>query len=227
MWRRSILISKKNNLRSKIKSFLSQFTPKSLREYEIEDIIRFTGAGELEVYKMLSKMILSKEISGFLKNDKLIHRRENLDHPAVVLYHEGKFEQSLKYIEEHLEPNNMDLELLKIQYSNFFNLKQYVESRYLLQKALEKNQQQFSEWNLLGYTYFYEDKVDEAIKCWEKSVEIEPNFADAWDSLGEGWEKKGDLEKAAHYYAKALKINPKSLYQTNLKRVRDQIEKKK
>ena len=222
-----MLISKKKILRSKIKSFLSQFTPKSLREYEIEDIIRFTGAGELEVYKTLSKMILSKEISGFLKNDKLIHRRENLDHPAVVLFHEGKFEQSLKYIEEHLEPTDIDLELSKIQYYNFFNLKKYEESRHLLKMVIEKNQQRFSEWNLLGYTYFYEDKVDEAIKCWEKSVEVEPNFADAWDSLGEGWEKKGDLEKAAHFYAKALKINPKPLYQTNLKRVMDQKEKKK
>ena len=47
-----------------------------------------------------------------------------------------------------------------------------------------------------------------AIEHYQKSVELKPNYARAYNNLGYAWEKKGNLSKASTYYQQAIKINP-------------------
>lgn len=65
-----------------------------------------------------------------------------------------------------------------------------------------------SELNSLGYQLLSQDKAAEAIKIFKLNTELYPESANVWDSLGEGYWKKGEIEKAIESYEYALRINP-------------------
>jgi Flp pilus assembly protein TadD len=48
----------------------------------------------------------------------------------------------------------------------------------------------------------------EAIYRWEKAVELDPNYAAAFNDLGIAYEHEGQLEKARKAYEKALALDP-------------------
>ena len=48
----------------------------------------------------------------------------------------------------------------------------------------------------------------EAIFRWEKAVEIDPSYAEAYNNLGVGYEHEGRLDKARKAYEKALELEP-------------------
>lgn len=51
-------------------------------------------------------------------------------------------------------------------------------------------------------------KYKEASKKYEKSVEADSTYAEAWSNLGHTYRKMGDFKKAVNAYNKAIKINP-------------------
>lgn len=50
----------------------------------------------------------------------------------------------------------------------------------------------------------------EAIYRWERAVEIDPEYAQAWNNLGIGYEQDGRFDEALAAYEKALKLDPKN-----------------
>lgn len=65
-----------------------------------------------------------------------------------------------------------------------------------------------SELNRLGYQLLGLEKVDEAIKIFKLNVEVYPDAANTYDSLGEAYMKHGDTELAIVNYKKTLELNP-------------------
>ncbi|MGM0598387.1 MAG: tetratricopeptide repeat protein [Candidatus Rifleibacteriota bacterium] len=53
-------------------------------------------------------------------------------------------------------------------------------------------------------------KLDQAIEAAEKAVEIDPDFSQAFNKLGDYYLKQGQLQKAAEAYRKAIVISPES-----------------
>lgn len=75
--------------------------------------------------------------------------------------------------------------------------------------ALKKNHSDdydFSEpeINGLGYRFVLENKLDEAIAVFNLNCELHPGSANAYDSLGEAYLRKGENGKAIERYEKAL-----------------------
>ena len=62
--------------------------------------------------------------------------------------------------------------------------------------------------NRLGYQLLELDKVDEAIDIFAANVQLFPDNANVYDSLGEAYYRKGDKEKAVESYRKALELDP-------------------
>lgn len=60
--------------------------------------------------------------------------------------------------------------------------------------------------NQLGYIFLRDEKVPEAIAAFEKNVELYPDSANVYDSLGEALEKNGSRSKALANYEKAFKM---------------------
>jgi Flp pilus assembly protein TadD len=48
----------------------------------------------------------------------------------------------------------------------------------------------------------------EAIYRWERAVELDPRYAEAYNDLAIGYEHEGELERAHQAYEKALEIEP-------------------
>jgi Flp pilus assembly protein TadD len=48
----------------------------------------------------------------------------------------------------------------------------------------------------------------EAIYRWQRAVEIDPTYAEAYNDLAIAYEHEGDLDKARQSYEKALQIAP-------------------
>src|SRR3954452_14434159 len=51
----------------------------------------------------------------------------------------------------------------------------------------------------------------EAIYRWEKAVELDPAYAQAYNDLAVGYEHEGQLEKARRAYEKALELEPNNV----------------
>ena len=53
-------------------------------------------------------------------------------------------------------------------------------------------------------------KLDEAIDLYHQVIEINPNFAWAYNNLGDAFFKQGKLDEAISEYQRAIKITPDS-----------------
>jgi cytochrome c-type biogenesis protein CcmH/NrfG len=62
--------------------------------------------------------------------------------------------------------------------------------------------------NPLGYQRLAADKVDEAIVMFELAVRHHPDSWNAWDSLGEGYMRRGDTPSAIKHSEHSLQLNP-------------------
>ena len=48
----------------------------------------------------------------------------------------------------------------------------------------------------------------EAMYRWERAVELDPTYAEAWNNLGIGYEHEGEFDEARKAYEKAVEIDP-------------------
>jgi CubicO group peptidase (beta-lactamase class C family) len=64
--------------------------------------------------------------------------------------------------------------------------------------------------NNYGYGLLRERKTADAVKVFEANVELYPEDANAYDSLGEGYMEAGQKEKAIANYKKSLAMDPKN-----------------
>jgi pimeloyl-ACP methyl ester carboxylesterase len=64
--------------------------------------------------------------------------------------------------------------------------------------------------NLLGYELLYLERVDEALIVFRLNVEEFPDAWNPYDSLGEAFAVRGDLELAIQNYRRSLELNPEN-----------------
>ena len=67
-----------------------------------------------------------------------------------------------------------------------------------------------TELNQLGYQLLQTRKVSEAIEIFKLNVEMYPQSANAYDSLGEAYMTRGDKELSIAAYKKSLELDPKN-----------------
>lgn len=77
-------------------------------------------------------------------------------------------------------------------------------------KSNTRDDVEFYEWdmNVAGYEKLKEEKTDEAIAIFRMNTELNPNSWNAYDSLGDAYLAKGDIENAKASFEKALELNP-------------------
>ena len=63
-------------------------------------------------------------------------------------------------------------------------------------------------YNLLGLIYKKKVEIDNAIKAFEKAIEIQPNFAFAFNNLGDIYKQIEKSELAISNYKRAIELNP-------------------
>ena len=64
-------------------------------------------------------------------------------------------------------------------------------------------------WRNRGGTLYFEGKYDEAIACYDKAIEIEPDNPVVWNNKGLALNSLGKYEQAIACYDKVIGIDPK------------------
>ena len=67
-----------------------------------------------------------------------------------------------------------------------------------------------SDLNTLGYRLLQAGQIADAVKVFEANVELYPDDANAYDSLGEGQMVAGNTKAAIENYRKSLAMDPKN-----------------
>jgi cyclase len=62
--------------------------------------------------------------------------------------------------------------------------------------------------NMLGYQLLWRDMSEQAIEVFKLNVQVYPQSANPYDSLGEAYRHVGDTARAIENYEKALSLNP-------------------
>ena len=62
-------------------------------------------------------------------------------------------------------------------------------------------------FNILGAIFAGQDQLDKAIENYKKAIEINPNYAQAYNNLGIALHKLFRMDKAIESYQKAISIN--------------------
>ncbi len=78
-------------------------------------------------------------------------------------------------------------------------------SQKKVQKAKENDPQY--QYNL-GLLYLNQNNVDEAMKYFNKSLSLNPNYHQAWNALGLAYSYKGDVEASVKAFEKCLALTP-------------------
>lgn len=126
-----------------------------------------------------------------------------------------QYEKSIFFYKKSLEikPDNNDIKLnLAIAYRTLgwekgqnHDIQKAIE--YLI-LSFELNPKDFETARLLGVAYAFSGQVDNSIKWFKTSTEIEPNNAHAWWDLGTAYLQKHDGKKSKEYRDKAKQLDP-------------------
>jgi tetratricopeptide (TPR) repeat protein len=77
------------------------------------------------------------------------------------------------------------------------------------QKRLEKKRDEDPQYQYnVGLVYIQSDRLDDAIKYFNKALSLRPNFDLALNALGLTYFMKGEFQKAAGHFEKCLAISP-------------------
>jgi tetratricopeptide (TPR) repeat protein len=90
--------------------------------------------------------------------------------------HEDAIEKFDRVI--HLSTNDDDTknEALFLKSLALQELEEYAESNEILKKLINDDETDDRAWHRLGYSYFEEENFDEALKCFEKCIELDPDY---------------------------------------------------
>lgn len=120
---------------------------------------------------------------------------------------EGNFDQALEYFEFHLEKNNDPEGHLGIGIT-FRRMERFEQSHEAFDKGLTFFE---NHGELLGekaVTFFQQNKIEDAIRLFEKAKNSEPANAFRYSSLAFAQAKAGLLFEAMDNYEKAIELEP-------------------
>jgi predicted alpha/beta superfamily hydrolase len=151
---------------------------------------------------------------------------------------QGNYDQAINYYEQFLERRQEPFLERRLD-----TLRRYVNesAAYAVEKSIRDSdieagmrkyrevraddQQRFyfdeGEFNSLGYRLIGQGMIDAAIGVFKMNVEMNPQSANAYDSLGEAYMVGGNKVLAVENYSKSLELDPDN---TNAKEMLDKLE---
>ena len=94
------------------------------------------------------------------------------------------------------------------QLINLYNEKKFLLVIKYAQALSKRYPKSFTIWNILAISKSKIQLFDEAIEAYKKVLLINPNYAEAYNNMGNAFTNQGKFDKAIETYKKALLINP-------------------
>ncbi|MBR1637774.1 MAG: tetratricopeptide repeat protein [Treponema sp.] len=98
--------------------------------------------------------------------------------------------------------------LAKIAYGE----ENYYRATKLIKQAIEIDSNTYDFWMDYGTYLRYQGKFEEAAKCWEKAVTLDPSYFLAYAYLAGNYDDLGKFDLALENYHKVIETNPKYFY---------------
>src|SRR5271165_2121056 len=84
--------------------------------------------------------------------------------------------------------------------------KQYPEAEEIFRRLTHEQPKNAVYWNELGITLQNQTQLSGALKCYEKSVKLDPHYSDAQNNIGTIWYERKKYPKAIRAYKKAILV---------------------
>ncbi len=127
---------------------------------------------------------------------------------ANKLYQMGNYSDALK---DYTEIMKFDVNKYEIDFNIancYLNLQDFDKAMEIARRGLLHNSDDKLYHNLLGVIYTQKCMYDEAILEFQKCINIDKNFAEAYNNLGLAYIKKGMYADAMKEFKTAVKIDP-------------------
>jgi len=154
--------------------------------------------GDITGYIRMMQLVIDQDPKEVIAYQSLAeHFQENLN-PLAISYYKNALEikpndKILNYNLGMLYQDLGELELAKEQYHNLI--------------AIDPNS--YPAYNNLGYiALVFEDNYEEAVRCFSKAVEFNPQYDQAWCNRGIAYFYLQEWQKARADFLQSLKINP-------------------
>ncbi len=93
---------------------------------------------------------------------------------------------------------------------DIYKSRDLLKAKLLCEKLIIVNPKVAFLYNLMGLILTDQEKIQEAIECYEKGLKIDPNFAMIYNNLGLlffNHKSNGNVKKAENYYLKSISLN--------------------
>lgn len=159
------------------------------------------------------------ELQSYQKAEKHFLKSLELKDEAFQSYHEVLGNLALTYhIENHFDKAKQYYQQVMAEFPDYmvpvknygyllFNQKKYPEALEIFNHYLKKHQDS-ETYNNIGVIYEELDKQQKAIIAYEKSIELDPEYALSYNNLGVIYSEQKTYEKATKYFQKAIKKDP-------------------
>lgn len=91
--------------------------------------------------------------------------------------------------------------------SALWHLKDSVELAFLAQRCLEWGRDRPQVWCAIGNCFSLQSEHEQAIRCFRRAIQLDPNFAYAYTLMGHEYMAREDIEKATEMYETATSID--------------------
>ena len=104
-----------------------------------------------------------------------------------------------------LPGNNQQLMKEFNEVQNLYNSKNFLNAEDKINELIKKFPKSANLHYYLGLVLRKKDEINKAIKAFEKTIELQPNFAYAFNNLGDIYKFKKKTDLAINNYKKAIK----------------------
>lgn len=126
---------------------------------------------------------------------------------CVEFFTNAQYLEAISQAQQLTLLNSEDSFNWKLLGTSFVKAEHYEEAIQPLLEAIRLKAESDS-LNSLGFALAQLGRSNEAISCYERSIEIDPEYAQAYNNFGIVYRDLGNLDRALDYYKKALDLDP-------------------
>lgn len=144
------------------------------------------------------------EVLRLLPNDAAAYQ-----HVGVMLVNQGRFDEAIAMLRKGLEHKPTNSAMLHIGLGTIYMQQGELDEAISEFQIAVRQRPDSTTFNNLGVALSLKGKIDEAVKCHKKAIQLDPRNAEAYYNLGNILLSQEKFKKAISEYDKAVRINPK------------------
>ncbi len=137
---------------------------------------------------------------------------QELQRQARAASEEKDYEKVIALCRQMLDQDADNVVALAEMANAYWHLGRVYQAENYVDKALQLDENYYLAWYNRGLIAFKREHYDEAARAFQRTVDLQPDFANGWNMLGLTRLHQRRLEEAEMNLLKALEIDPANEY---------------